>query len=61
MEEEYLERETEPFFAPGRVGRSFFGHERSPVGHSSAVFEAPLSLPLRIETRLLPGLNAEAR
>ncbi len=56
VEEEYLERETEPFFAPGRVGRSFFGHERTPVGHSSAVFEAPLSLPLRIETRMLPGL-----
>ncbi len=57
VEEEYLERETEPFFAPGRVGRAFFGHERTPVAHSSAVFEAPLSLPLRIETRVLPGLT----
>ncbi|MGA8085892.1 MAG: DUF3857 domain-containing protein [Terracidiphilus sp.] len=57
VEEEYLERETEPFFAPGRVGRAFFGHDRTPVAHSSAVFEAPLSLPLRIETRLLPGLT----
>ncbi len=28
VEEEYLERETEPFFAPGRVGRAFFGHEQ---------------------------------
>jgi tetratricopeptide (TPR) repeat protein/transglutaminase-like putative cysteine protease len=57
VEEEYLERETEPFFAPGRVGRAFFGHERTPVAHSSAVFAAPLSLPLRIETQLLPGLT----
>ncbi len=57
VEEEYLERETEPFFAPGRVGRAFFGHDRTPVAHSSAVFEAPLSLPLRIETRLLPGVT----
>ena len=32
VEEEYLERETEPFFAPGRVGRAFFGHERSAGG-----------------------------
>ncbi len=57
VEEEYLERETEPFFAPGRVGRAFFGHEEVPVSHSSAVFEAPASLPLRVETRLLPGLS----
>ncbi|MGA9586845.1 MAG: transglutaminase domain-containing protein, partial [Terracidiphilus sp.] len=46
-----------PFFAPGRVGRAFFGHEQVPVAHSSAVFEAPLSLPLRVETRLLPGVT----
>ncbi len=57
VEEEYLERETEPFFAPGRVGRAFFGHEQVPVAHSSAVFEAPSSLPLRIEARLLPGVT----
>ena len=57
VEEEYFERETEPFFAPGRVGRAFFGHDDVPVSHSRAVFEAPVSLPLRIETRLLPGVN----
>jgi transglutaminase-like putative cysteine protease/tetratricopeptide (TPR) repeat protein len=57
VEEEYLARETEPFFAKGRVGRSFFGHEDTPVAHSSAVFEAPLSLPLRIQTQLLPGVT----
>ena len=57
VEEEYLERETEPFFAPGRVGRSFFGHAQAAVTHSSAVFEAPVSLPLRIETHQLPQVN----
>ncbi|MGC1421222.1 MAG: DUF3857 domain-containing protein, partial [Terracidiphilus sp.] len=57
VEEEFLERETEPFFAPGRVGRAFFGHEQVPVAHSSAVFEAPSSLPLRIETCLLPAVT----
>jgi tetratricopeptide (TPR) repeat protein/transglutaminase-like putative cysteine protease len=57
VEEEFLERETEPFFAPGRVGRAVFGHEQVPVAHSSAVFEAPISLPLRIEARLLPGVT----
>lgn len=57
VEEEYLERETEPFFAPGRVGRSFFGHAQTSVAHSSAVFEAPSSLPLRVETRVLPEVH----
>lgn len=58
VEEEYLERETEPFFAPGRVGRSFFGHAQTAVIHSSAVFDAPASLPLHIETHLLPNVQA---
>ena len=57
VEEEFLERETEPFFAPGRVGRTFFGHEQVPVAHSTAVFDAPSSLPLRIQARLLPGVT----
>ena len=57
VEEEFLERETDPFFAPGRVGRAFFGHEQVPVAHSNAVFQSPTSLPLRIETRLLPAVT----
>ena len=61
VEEEYLERETEPFFASGRVGRSIFGHEQASVAHSSAVFEAPASLPLRIETHLLPNVVLPTR
>jgi len=54
VEEEYVERETEPFFASGRVGWLTFGQERTPVAHSRAVFEAPSSLPFRTETLLLP-------
>lgn len=57
VEEEFMERENEPFFASGRVGRNFFGHAQSPVAHSSAVFEAPASLPLRIDTHLLASVH----
>ena len=57
VEEEYVERETEPFFASGRAGWTTFGHEQVPVAHSSVVFDAPASLPLRFETKLLPDLK----
>jgi tetratricopeptide (TPR) repeat protein len=57
VEEDYVERETEPFFAAGRVGRGFFGHEQTPVTHSRATFNAPRTLPLRIQTQLLPGMT----
>jgi tetratricopeptide (TPR) repeat protein len=57
VEEEYVERETEPFFASGRTGSTSFGHERVPVAHSRAVFNAPASLPLRTNVRALQGLK----
>ena len=57
VEEEYVEHETEPFFASGRVGRIAFGHERVPVEHSRAILQAPASLPLHAETLLLPDLK----
>ncbi|MGA3344798.1 MAG: DUF3857 domain-containing protein [Terracidiphilus sp.] len=57
VEEEFIERETQPFFAAGRVGRTTFGHEQVPVAHSSVVFDAPATLPLRFETLLLPDLK----
>ena len=57
VEEEYIERETEPFFAPGHTGLISFGRERAPVEHSRAVFEAPISLPLRTSIVLLPNLK----
>ena len=57
VEEEYVERENEPFFGPGHTGFVSFGRERAPVEHSQAVFEAPASLPLRTDTVLLPSLK----
>ncbi|MGB8259848.1 MAG: DUF3857 domain-containing protein, partial [Terracidiphilus sp.] len=57
VEEEYIENENEPFFAPGHVGRFTLGEERVPVEHSHAVFEAPAALPLRTATLLLPDLK----
>ncbi|MGA3012105.1 MAG: DUF3857 domain-containing protein [Terracidiphilus sp.] len=57
VEEEYVERENEPFFALGHVGRIVFGQERVPVEHSRAVFDAPASLPLRFGTLPLPDLK----
>ena len=59
--EESQERETEPFFAPGRVGWTFFGHEQVPVAHSRVVFDAPSSLPLRTSTHLMEGVKPSAR
>ncbi|MGD0546956.1 MAG: DUF3857 domain-containing protein, partial [Terracidiphilus sp.] len=57
VEEEYAESETEPFFAPGRVGEVTFGRDRVPVAHSIVVFDAPSSLPLRFGNLLLPDLK----
>ena len=59
VEEEYVVRETEPFFAAGWVGRTTFGRERVPVAHSRVVFDAPASLPLRFGTKLLPDLKPD--
>ena len=57
VEEEFIERDTQPFFDSGRVGRTTFGHVQVPVAHSSVVFDAPSSLPLRFKTLLLPDLK----
>ena len=57
VEEEFVERETEPFFGPGRAGQTTFGHERVPVAHSSVTFDAPASLPLKFGNLLLPDLK----
>ena len=59
VEEEFVTAETVPFFAPGHVGRVFFGREGVPVAHSVAEFDAPASLPLRTDTLLLNDLKPE--
>jgi tetratricopeptide (TPR) repeat protein/transglutaminase-like putative cysteine protease len=57
IEEEHIERETEPLFAAGHLGWTTFGRERIPVAHSRVEFDAPASLPLRTSTLLLPDLK----
>ena len=57
VEEEFVERENEPLFALGHVGRIVFGQERVPVEHSRAVFDAPASLRCASDTLLLPDLK----
>jgi len=57
VEEEYTETETQPLFAPGRVGRVELGQENVPVAHSRVIFDAPAALPLRTELFLLPDLK----
>ncbi|HTX75498.1 MAG TPA: DUF3857 domain-containing protein [Terracidiphilus sp.] len=57
VEEEYIERETQPLFADGRAGWSSFGREGIPVAHSLLVFDAPSALPLRTSAELLPGVT----
>lgn len=59
VEEEFITTETQPFFAPGHVGRVGFGRQGVPVAHSLAVFDAPASLPLRTDTLLLPDLEPQ--
>jgi len=59
VEEEFVTTETVPFFAPGRVGRIYFGRVGVPVAHSVAVLQAPASMPLRADTVNLNGLAAQ--
>jgi tetratricopeptide (TPR) repeat protein/transglutaminase-like putative cysteine protease len=57
VEEEYTETETQPLFAPGRVGRVELGQQDVPVAHSRVIFDAPAALPLRTDLFLLPDLK----
>jgi tetratricopeptide (TPR) repeat protein len=59
VEEEFVTTETAPFFAPGQVGRIFFGREGVPVAHSVAEVDAPSSLPLRTDTVMLDDMKPQ--
>jgi transglutaminase-like putative cysteine protease/Flp pilus assembly protein TadD len=59
VEEEFVERETQPYFSQGHVGQISFGQEAVPVAHSRAVFDAPSALPLRTDTLLLPNVKPQ--
>jgi hypothetical protein len=52
VEEERTVRETAPFFSAGVVARAYVGRG-VPVHHMRVELEAPSSLPLQYETRLL--------
>ena len=54
VEVERTLRETAPFFSAGTVSRTYVGRA-VPVHHFSLMIDAPASLPLQYETRLLPG------
>jgi transglutaminase-like putative cysteine protease/Flp pilus assembly protein TadD len=59
VEEEYVEKETEPLFAAGHAGWTTIGRERMPVVHSHVEFDAPTSLPLRTTTLLLDNVKPQ--
>jgi len=58
VEEEHVSRESAPFFGAGSVERFYFGGS-VPVHHTRLVLDAPATLPLRYEIRLLPDLKPE--
>lgn len=57
VEEEFIEKENEPFFSKGHVGRITLGEAQVPVEHTRISFDAPLSLPLRTDLLLLENLK----
>ena len=59
VEEEFVTTETIPFFAPGRVGRIFFGREGVPVQHSVAELDYPSTLAVRTDTVKLGNLQPQ--
>jgi Domain of Unknown Function with PDB structure (DUF3857)/Transglutaminase-like superfamily len=58
VEEERTVRETAPFFPAGVVARAYVGRS-VPVHHLRVELEAPSSLPLQHETRLLPDTKPQ--
>lgn len=58
VEEEQVSRESAPFFGAGTVERFYFASS-VPVHHTRLVLDAPSTLPLRYELRLLPDLKPQ--
>jgi predicted Zn-dependent protease len=58
VEEETTSQETAPFFGAGTVERFYFGAS-VPMQHTRLVLDAPSTLPLRYNLRLLPDLKPE--
>ena len=57
IEQEFIEKETEPLFPAGIAGWTTFGRELVPVEHSHVEFDAPASLPLHTSTLLLSDVK----
>jgi transglutaminase-like putative cysteine protease/tetratricopeptide (TPR) repeat protein len=58
IEEEQVFRETAPFFGAGMVERFYFGSS-VPVQHTRLQLDAPSSIKLRYEIRLMPDLKPQ--
>jgi len=58
VEEEEISRDTAPFYGRGAVDR-FYINGSVPIEHTRLVLEAPSTVPIRYEVRLLPELKPE--
>jgi tetratricopeptide (TPR) repeat protein/transglutaminase-like putative cysteine protease len=58
VEQELTWQETAPFFRAGTVN-SFYLERSVPVQHASLILEAPASLPLRYDLKLLPDVKPQ--
>ena len=58
VEEELVSTESAPLFGAGTVERFYFGSS-VPVQHTRLILDAPATLPLRYDIRLLPDLKPQ--
>jgi transglutaminase-like putative cysteine protease/tetratricopeptide (TPR) repeat protein len=58
VEEELVSTESAPLFSAGTVERFYFGSS-VPVQHTRLILDAPATLPLRYDIRLLPDLKPQ--
>ena len=61
VEEEETVTDTKSYFAAGTVDRYFFGFVDIPLQYSRLVLDAPASLPLQYQLRLVPDLKPERK
>ena len=61
VEEEETLTDTKSYFAAGTVDRYFFGLISIPVHYSRLTLEAPASLPLQYQLKLLPDMKPERK
>jgi transglutaminase-like putative cysteine protease/tetratricopeptide (TPR) repeat protein len=59
VEEEIAVKESAPLFAAGTAASFYFGRVQVPVQHTRLVLDAPSSLALRYDLRLLPDMQPQ--